>query len=651
MIFIVITSFTNLFSAKFKIDSFTRMANDLRARKEAVKDINGDTTALIKVRTALNQLQFESNLYPAKIEKKTGEYFIYLSEGDRKISFLKEGYQREDYYFPEKIKANIVYYLELSSKDLYPETVKIAATIQTIPAGARVYLDNQYLENSEQIKTTVGEHEIKIIMSGYKVLNKIISITPEQTFFKYKLKEQKDVAVFINSTPKGATVYIDDVKIGRTPISSFYPAGIFKIKLIKESFESLEEFLDIKKNRINKYYTLEDNRATLDITTYQNAEIYLNDLKQTKHQEIKLTPQIYDLKIILNDITLLEKRIILKKNEKRILNLYPEMKNGKFQVSVTPENANICLYVDKLNRYEVEDSIILKNIPIGIYNLKVSKKGYLSYSSTVEIEEGKLNQKTLKLEKGSDVGGEFIFIKGGFFTMGSNEGGSDEVPEHRVKVRNFFAGKYEVTQAEWKAVMQENPSKFNGGWFSNNDNHPVENISWLDAVKYCNKRSLMEGFTPCYTIEKNENIKCNFFADGYRLPTEAEWEYTCKGGTSTPLSKRYKYAGSNNIDEVGWYNNNSEEKTHPVGEKKGNEFKIYDMSGNVWEWCWDFYDKKYYTTSPTIFPRGSESGKGRVIRGGSWNVVEHYLRLSDRSYDYHNRRGSDRGLRLFRTAK
>ena len=651
MIFIISTIFTNLFSAKFKIDSFTRLADDLRVGKEVVKDINGDTTALIKVKTDLNQLQFESNLYPAKIEKKTGEYFIYLSEGDRKISFLKEGYQRKDYYFPEKIKANIVYYLKLSSEDLLPKTIKIAAAIQTIPAGARIYLDNQYLENSEQIKTTVGEHELKVIMSGHEVLNKKIFITPEQTFFKYKLKEKKDIPIFINSSPEGATVYIDDVKIGKTPVSSFYPAGTFKIKIIKKSFEPLEEFIDIKTNRVNKHYALEDNSAILSINTYQNAEIYLNDLKQTKHQEIKLTPQIYNLKIIMNDVTLLEQRIILKNNEKRILNLYPEMENGKIQVSVIPENAVICLYGDKSNKYEIEDSIILKDIPIGIYNLKVSKKGYQSYSSTVKIEEGKLSQKILKLKKGSDNGGEFIFIKGGFFTMGSDDGGSDETPEHKVKVRNFFVGKYEITQAEWKAVMKTNPAKFNGSWFSNNDNHPVENISWLDAVKYCNKRSLIEGFTPCYTIEKNENIKCNFFADGYRLPTEAEWEYACKGGTSTPLSNRYKYAGSNNIDEVGWYSSNSEEETHPVGEKKGNEFKIYDMSGNVWEWCWDYYDEKYYTASPSIFPTGPSSGKGRVIRGGSWNVVDHYLRLSDRSYDYYNRRGSDRGLRLFRTAK
>ncbi|MBA7709961.1 Formylglycine-generating enzyme [subsurface metagenome] len=179
--------------------------------------------------------------------------------------------------------------------------------------------------------------------------------------------------------------------------------------------------------------------------------------------------------------------------------------------------------------------------------------------------------------------------------------------------------KYEVTQKQWREVMGTNPSYFKG------DNLPVEKVSWYDAVEYCNRLSRNEGITPCYSGSGN-SIQCDFSANGYRLPTEAEWEYAARGGNN---SRGYKYAGSNSVGEVGWYDSNSGRNTHDAGRKKANELELHDMSGNVWEWCWDW--KGDYSYSSQTDPRGSSGGSGRVLRGGSWNYYAYSLRVADRN--------------------
>jgi formylglycine-generating enzyme required for sulfatase activity len=164
--------------------------------------------------------------------------------------------------------------------------------------------------------------------------------------------------------------------------------------------------------------------------------------------------------------------------------------------------------------------------------------------------------------------------------MGSNSGENNERPVHQVRVQSFYMGIYAVTQEEWVKVTGSNPSKFRG------PDLPVETVNWYDAVEYCNQRSKQEGLTPAYQ-GSSVNITCNFRVNGYRLPTEAEWEYAAKGGNQA--GSIYEYSGSNNVDEVGWYIENSGGSTHAVGRKQPNRLGLYDMSGNVREWCWDWY--------------------------------------------------------------
>lgn len=237
-----------------------------------------------------------------------------------------------------------------------------------------------------------------------------------------------------------------------------------------------------------------------------------------------------------------------------------------------------------------------------------------------------------------------VYVEGGTFQMGSgdddNDASDNEKPMHQATVSSFYMGKYEVTQAEYKAIMGENPSNFTG------DTLPVERVTWYDAVEYCNKRSEAEGLTPCYTIDGTD-VTCNWNANGYRLPTETEWEYAARGGKN---NSPYKRSGSDNADEVAWYYENSGSTTHEAGTKKANALGIYDMNGNVHEWCWDWYD--YYSGSSTERnPFDPAPDSCRVIRGGCWSYYAKYCRCAYRIGGPPDFRFMDLGFRITRSAK
>lgn len=223
-------------------------------------------------------------------------------------------------------------------------------------------------------------------------------------------------------------------------------------------------------------------------------------------------------------------------------------------------------------------------------------------------------------------------VEGGTFRMGAtseqgSEANNDEEPVHTVTLSNYYMGETEVTQALWQAVMGSNPSYFKG------DNLPVENVSWNDCQEFIRKLK--------------QKTRKNF-----RLPTEAEWEYAARGGKKC---RGYKYSGSNTIGSVAWYTDNSGSKTHTVKAKSPNELGLYDMSGNVYEWCSDWYGSNYYGRSlsmnphgksPSMNPQGSFSGSHRVLRGGNWNLDAVSCRVSYRGYLDPDDESAYIGLRL-----
>ncbi len=239
---------------------------------------------------------------------------------------------------------------------------------------------------------------------------------------------------------------------------------------------------------------------------------------------------------------------------------------------------------------------------------------------------------------------DMIMVEGGTFKMGNISGDFDEKPVHEVTVSSFLIGKYEVTQAQWIAVMGDNPSKNQG------EKLPVENITWYDAIEYCNKLSEAEGLEKCYA-GKGRNIRCDFTKNGYRLPTEAEWEYAARGGKKS-TGRFLSGGGEDDASEIAWYSGNSKKTTHEVGAKKPNELEIFDMSGNVWEWCWDRYSKDYYKESFDFNPTGPQSNIASVVnRGGSYRDFNYVCSVSYRNSDFANTKKATLGFRLVRTVE
>ena len=255
-------------------------------------------------------------------------------------------------------------------------------------------------------------------------------------------------------------------------------------------------------------------------------------------------------------------------------------------------------------------------VPAASVDAYKSAQHWSDYADAIVAEDGD-----------ATIGGfEMVFVEGGTFTMGAtaeqkSDAYDDESPTHSVTLSSYYIGRYEVTQAQWYAVMGSNPSYFKG------DNLPVEQVTWNDVQEFITKLNQQTGKT-------------------FRLPTEAEWEYAARGGNQ---SKGYKYSGSNSISDVAWCVDNSNRTTHAVGEKQPNELGIYDMSGNVWEWCQDWYGS--YSSDSQINPIGPSSGSYCVYRGGSWEGYANYCRVSERGSFSSGSRGDYLGFRLVCVSK
>ena len=284
----------------------------------------------------------------------------------------------------------------------------------------------------------------------------------------------------------------------------------------------------------------------------------------------------------------------------------------------------------------------------GSYTVKITKDGYKEYRQNITVSYYRGNSIYVRLDKVEKPqpqdkvkvssnsqkltfavkGIEFkmVAVAGGTFNMGSNDGGSNESPVHSVTLSDYYIGETEVTQELWKAVMGSNPSYFKG------DKNPVDMVSYNDCIDFINKlNSLLAAQLPA--------------GRKFRLPTEAQWEFAARGGNKGKNNNN-KYSGSNSIDDVAWYRDNSSIKTHPVKQKQPNELGLYDMSGNMWEWCSDWYDT--YLSSSQTDPKGPSSfmSRYRVLRGGSWIFNAQYCRVAYRSYGTPGYRLNYYGLRL-----
>ncbi len=630
-----ITSFAQ--STEFKVVSFKHDGNSLLARLNKRLDDNDEPCALIQVRTAEEGVRFTaSSGIVGNVEWKNGDYWVYVSGGNRSLKVFKQGIKTTEYIFIPIPKSLEAYILELDVIRPAPNMTEWPVTIITKPENAILTIDGKTIDRqSKTVQITEGEHTLILEMQGYKKLEKSVIVNKNNVYFNFELNEISNVALMLETVPEGATVYLDEIKVGETPVSAFYPPGTYNIRIIKEGYLTVEnQTLTVAPPQTKESFTLEENVGYITINTFETAKVYINGTEYPEHQNIKLTPQLLTIRVEMPKAEPIEKQVVLKRKDQLTEEIFPYVVTGTVQVAVTPFDATIELTGDAGEQYTYDGMHIFRDIPVGQYTLTAKAEGYATKTETFILTANGVIDKSIKLEKGPSGEIEMVFVKGGTFTMGctseQSDCDSDEKPPHKVTVSDFYIGKYEVTQKQWSEIMGASASLSSPSHFKNCDDCPVENVSWNDVQEFIKKLNEKTGLH-------------------YRLPTEAEWEYAARGGVETHgHASLHQYAGSNNIDNVAWYWKNSGDnqlyggwylnriknnncKIHPVGQKQPNELGIYDMSGNVWEWCSDWYGKDYYKNSPDNNPQGSSSGTSRVARGGSWYGNARVCRMADRS--------------------
>ena len=593
LVLLCLTAFSQN-TSPLKMINFHKIPNemvDLYELKQLAgrdSDFDSNKAALIKVKAQgfSEKTMNEFTPFPRPgieiIHKRyvDGEMWLYVSsncQGEIVIKYMGEF----EFKLPSKLEARGVYELVLGM-----ETATLV--IRAVPAEAEIYVDNQRVGRGESITAvSIGaEHRYRVVCEDYwskegalyfdKREEKTLNIELEPNFGYITIK----------SEPSGADIFIDDTKVGTTPYQmKKIKLGQHVVELRKTGYENYADMVTIKTGEVNKQ---------------------------------------------LENVLLAAVRVPM----------------GSLELTSSPTGAVITI-----NRRQYgQTPKTLTDFEVGTYTVYFSKEGYQDLSQTVQVKDGKketlavtLNKKQPRVQYAkaattmdgnrtftvNGVSFEMVAVKGGTFTMGAtseqgSDAESDEEPTHSVTLSDYYIGQSEVTVGLFRTFINETGYRTDAekeGWSyiwtgsswdrkngvnwkygangrvrnSSEDNHPVINVSWNDAKAFCEWLARKTGHN-------------------FSLPTEAEWEYAARGGNK---SNGYKYSGSNNIDNVAWYTSTTNDSgTKPVGTKSPNELGIYDMSGNVWEWCQDWYGN--YSSGSQSNPQGPSAGSYRVLRGGGW---------------------------------
>ena len=622
-----------LFSQEqLSVAAFNPLPNDMTARTLAPeRDANGSLTALIKVVTAESGFEFEGgSLGIAKVEPKTAEIWVYVPAGARTITIKHPqlGILR-NYAYPVAIEAGNVYEMKLTHGELEVKVkerqiVTEFVIITSEPSGADVYLNNEPAGKTPfQAEKPEGRYEWRVVRDLYLAEAGVFELkSGEKQKLSLQLKPNYGTLEVVSVPEAGATIAVNGFKTGKSTPATLeeVPSGEQTLTLTHAWYETTTQKVTVVAGKSEQVrITMQPNFAELTAVAKADEEVYLNDSFKGKGTLTeRLAPGVYRVEVRKAGHTPATKQLTLSRGDKETLSLTPVPILSALKVLSEPMEAEIYLN----GKLVGTTPQIVRDLLVGDYALELRKEGFGNAKQSVTVKAGETVEVAEVLTKGGGFEPELVFVEGGTFTMGcTSEQGVDcyesEKPSHQVTVSSFQMGKYEVTQAQWRAVMGNNPSSFSGC-----DDCPVENVSWNDAQAYISKLNQQTG-------------------KSYRLPTEAEWEFAARGGKQ---SKGYKYSGSNTLGSVAWYADNSSSQTHAEGQKQANELGIYDMSGNVWEWCEDWYGG--YSSSSQTNPKGPQNRSFRVLRGGSWNYVAKDCRVSDRRYYYPVYRNSSGGFRL-----
>ena len=576
------------FSQKLLVESFKLAENDISAQTQPRKDLNDRNCALVKVLYVGEIVDVEGNVVKP-IVKRSNEFWIYMPQNSRQIKIVARNYipmmiTFEDYGI-EKLESNKTYVLTI---------VKPHDSYETVDAGGNFYAISVQPRNAvvtidgiQQNVSSDGEYSAMLPYGTHTYKVEAGGYISKSGSFSVSSGDMAPINVSLVSALATVSVTCP------TPAVSLY---VDKKSVGNVPWSgSLKEGMHLIEVKKNGYRS---QQKTIQLSQQQKLDVVFGEL-----------------------VAIL----------------------GNLSVNYKPFGADVYVDGKKLG----QSPRVFNGLLVGNHQVEVRKDGYTTDKKSVTISEGQTmsisgtltsntasssngyassssvssggNEISIPVKNGITI--DMVKVEAGTFMMGATSEMENpyswEKPVHQVTLTNdYYIGKYEVTQALWQSVMGSNPSYFKG------DNLPVETVSCDDCKEFISKLNRITGRK-------------------FRLPTEAEWEYAARGGKK---SRGYQYSGSSNISDVAWYDGNSGSKTHPVGTKQANELGIYDMTGNVWEWCQDRYGS--YVSSSQKNPTGTVRGSNRVYRGGGWDIFAWSCRLSCRNYGPPYFRYDYLGLRL-----
>ena len=578
---------------KLAVESFSLAATDISAQTQPRKDLNDEPCALVKVQFVGDILDVEGNVIKPLV-KKGNETWAYMTHGSQQMKVLTKDYLpiMVDFsnYGISQVEKNKTYVLVLSKPVGSAEPVDAGGNFYALsvqPKNAMLTIDGVLQPSSSDGEYSAmlpyGTHTYKVEAGGYISKSGTFEVSSgDMTPINVSLLSAMASVSITCSTP-AVSLYVDKKAVGNSPWSGSLKEGMHLLEARKSGYHSQQK--------------------TIQLAQQQKLDVTFDELVAIQ---------------------------------------------GNLSVNYKPFGADVYVDGKKLG----QSPRVFNGLLVGNHQVEVRKDGYATDRKTVAISEGQTacitgtlasnavassssntsgyssgsssmasGSNTISIPVKDGISIEMVKVEAGTFMMGATsemkDPDSDEKPVHQVTLtKDYYMGKYEVTQALWQAVMGNNPSWFKG------DNLPVEKVSWNDCQEFISKLNSLTGRK-------------------FRLPTEAEWEYAARGGKK---SRCYQYSGSSNISDVAWYKDNSANKTHPVGTKQANELGIYDMSGNVYELCLDWFGS--YSNSSQTNPTGDGSGAYRVRRGGCWYDDARICRSSNRNGSTPDDRFIILGLRL-----